>query len=40
MEKTAKEPQDQNDLDETSSSIEGTLLDSFLVTEVNQNHVR
>lgn len=40
MEKTSDEPQDQNDLEETSSSIEGKLLDSHLKTECNQQHVR
>lgn len=40
MEKTSDEPQDQNDLEETSSSIEGKLLDSHLKTEFNQQHVR
>lgn len=39
MEKTTDEPQDQNDLEETSSSIEGKLLDSHLKTELNL-HVR
>jgi len=40
MENTSDEPQDQNDLEETSSSIEGKLLDSHLKTEFNQQHVR
>lgn len=39
MEKTTEELQDQNDLEETSSSIEGKLLDSHLKTELNY-HVR
>ncbi|VVC44581.1 B9 domain [Cinara cedri] len=38
MEKTTNEPQDQNDLEETSSSIEGKLLDSHLKTEFNHQH--
>jgi len=40
MEKNTEEPQDQNDLEETSSSIEGTLLESHFKTEFNQQHVR
>lgn len=40
MEKTTEEPQDQNDFEETSSSIEGKLLDSHLKTEFNQQNVR
>lgn len=40
MEKTLDEPQDQNDLEETSSSIEGKLLDSHLITKFNQQYVR
>jgi len=39
MEKTIEEPQDQNNLEETSSSIEGKLLDSNLITEFNQQNV-
>lgn len=39
MEKTSDEPHDQNDLEETSSSIEGKLLDSHLKTEFNHQHV-
>jgi len=40
MEKTTEEPQDQNDLEETSSSIEGTLLESHFKTEFYQQHVK
>lgn len=40
MEKTSEQPQDQNDLEETSSSIEGKLLDSHLKTEFNEHNVR
>lgn len=40
MEKTLEEPQEQNDLEETSSSIEGKLLDSYLRTEFNKQNVR
>ncbi|XP_026812777.1 Meckel syndrome type 1 protein isoform X1 [Rhopalosiphum maidis] len=40
MEKTLDEPQDQNDLEETSSSIEGKLLDSHLKTKFNQHNGR
>jgi len=39
MEKTTEEPQDQNDLEETSSSIEGKLLESHFKTEFNQQQV-
>lgn len=39
MEKTSEEPQDQNDLEETSSSIEGKLLDSYLRTEFSPQNV-
>lgn len=40
MEKTLEEPQEQNDLEETSSSIEGKLLDSYLRTEFSKQNVR
>lgn len=40
MEKTTEEPQDQNDLEDTSSSIEGKLLESHFKTVFNQQHVR
>lgn len=39
MEKTLAEPQDQNDLEDTSSSIEGKLLDSYLKTEFSPQNV-
>lgn len=39
MENTTEEPQDENNLEDTSSSIEGKLLDSNLITEFNQQHV-
>lgn len=40
MEKTTDELHDQSDLEETSSSIEGKLLDSHLLTEFNLQNVR
>lgn len=40
MEKTTEEPQDQNDFEETTSSIEGKLMDSHFKTEFNQQYVR
>lgn len=40
MEKTTEEPLDKNNLEETSSSIEGKLLVSHFLTECNEQHVR
>ncbi|XP_025418079.1 Meckel syndrome type 1 protein homolog [Sipha flava] len=36
MEKTVEEPQDHNDFEETSSSIEGKLMDSHFKTDFNE----
>ncbi|XP_050519966.1 tectonic-like complex member MKS1 isoform X3 [Daktulosphaira vitifoliae] len=38
MEKSPEEILNQNDLDETSSSIEGKLHDSHLLTDINNHH--
>jgi hypothetical protein len=40
MEKTVEEPQDHNDFEETSSSIEGKLMDSHFKTDFNEQFVR
>lgn len=40
MEKTVEEPQDHGNFEETSSSIEGKLIDSHFKTEFNKQYVR
>lgn len=40
MEKKIEEPLDKNNLEETSSSIEGKLLDNHFLTECNEQRVR